>query len=61
MLKESSMKKCPVCGKMFIATVDWVYKKETKNGIKFYCRYNCYRATYKDYKFLNRPTGKHNY
>lgn len=30
---------CPVCGKSFIPTYQWSYKK----NYKYYCRYNCYK------------------
>jgi hypothetical protein len=32
-------KVCPICGKSFIPTYSWAYKKD----YKFYCRYNCYK------------------
>ena len=32
-------KECPICGKSFIPTHYWAYKK----GSKYYCRYNCYK------------------
>ena len=37
---------CPICGKSFIPTYHWRYKK---NG-KYYCRYNCYKAAGGDNK-----------
>lgn len=33
------VKECPVCGKRFVPTHYWAYKK----GCVYYCRYNCYR------------------
>ena len=33
-------KKCGRCGKEFLATSEWVYKK----GCKYYCSWGCYRA-----------------
>lgn len=32
-------KVCPICGKHFIPTHNWAYKRNDK----YYCRYNCYR------------------
>lgn len=32
-------KVCPICGKAFVPTHNWVYKRKGK----YYCRYNCYK------------------
>lgn len=39
--KDSSIKVrvCPICGKNFVPTTNWAYKRIGK----FYCRYNCYK------------------
>ena len=34
-----TIKTCPTCGKNFIPTHDWAYKKK----YEYYCRYNCYQ------------------
>ena len=37
---------CPVCGKEFYATVDWVFKKDIKKGKhikKYICSWKCIR------------------
>ena len=42
---------CPVCGKTFIKTSEWIYKHQKSGGsVEFYCRYNCYRSAVKDYE-----------
>ena len=38
-----SLKKCPICGKMFVPTFYWCYKIHKNNRMNYYCRYNCYR------------------
>lgn len=36
---------CPICGKIFIANVDWAYRqREHKNNInRYYCSWHCMR------------------
>lgn len=40
MINESDVKKCPICGRLFISNPRWMYRRNSK----WYCRYNCYRA-----------------
>ena len=44
------LKTCAVCGKNFVPTHNWAYKK----GHKYYCRYNCYKQAGGDGGVLNR-------
>lgn len=42
-------KVCPVCGKRFYITPDWVYKvsvriKSRQYAIKYQCSYSCYKV-----------------
>ena len=35
---------CPVCGKRFYKTPQWIYKLVYKKKIRVMCSYGCYRA-----------------
>ena len=48
------VKECPICGKRFIPTVEWVYRL----GSKFYCRYTCYNKAGGDKHKKYRTNGK---
>ena len=39
MINESDVKKCPICGRLFISNPNWMYRRNSK----WYCRYSCYR------------------
>lgn len=36
-----SRRKCPVCGKVFYKTADWVYKAYANGGHYTLCSYSC--------------------
>lgn len=36
---NSVIRVCPICGKNFIPSNEWAYKKSHV----YYCRYNCYK------------------
>lgn len=47
---------CPICEKRFIATLFWVYKKESAIKKTYYCSYHCFRkAGGGKGKFKNQP------
>ena len=47
--------KCPVCGKTFDRTEEWVYK----HGLKFYCSWTCLRKDEKpDHRHANKGRAK---
>lgn len=50
--RPSVVRTCPICGKTFIPTNDWAYRK----GYIFYCRYNCYRQAGGDSGEISRYT-----
>ena len=49
-------RKCPVCGKVFIAREEWVYKRnnEKNNWPRYMCSYSCLKQWDKEHG----PTGK---
>ena len=51
---QTVVKTCPVCGKHFIPTVEWIYRL----GSKFYCRYTCYNKAGGDKHKKYRTNGK---
>lgn len=36
-----SEKKCPICGKLFMARPEYVYKRVTKNRVNYMCSWKC--------------------
>lgn len=32
---------CPICGKIFFTTGEWVYRQEQKKSKRYVCSYNC--------------------
>jgi len=34
---------CPICGKKFIPTANYLYKLRSIHGVKYYCSYTCWR------------------
>lgn len=54
-LKGCAIKTCPICGRTFIPTYRWVYKKFNKHDYDYYCRYNCFlKAPKPKRKYINR-------
>ena len=47
---NSTLRTCPTCGKNFIPSLQWAYKKNSD----YYCRYNCYRQAGGDGGELDR-------
>lgn len=41
-------RKCPVCGKVFWASAEWVYKKGYSHCMRVYCSWKCLRQEEKD-------------
>lgn len=37
-------RKCPVCGKLFWSSAEWVYKKGYKNAQQIFCSWKCLRS-----------------
>ena len=54
MINESDVKKCPICGRLFISNPRWMYRKNSK----WYCRYNCYRQAGGDMDGRYKSTQK---
>ena len=51
-------RKCRVCGKHFIAYADYVYKRNTKNTLYYFCSWHCMREYDSDHK--SRKGGRPN-
>lgn len=47
---------CPICGKVFWAYADWVYKTGYKYKEKFYCSYNHMRQAQAEKEEGYKPT-----
>lgn len=54
-LKGCASRVCPICGRTFIPTYKWVYKKYINGDYVYYCRYNCFQKSPKPKrKYINR-------
>lgn len=40
---DGNQRRCPICGKEFWASREWVYKKGYDHDMKYYCSWTCYR------------------
>ena len=52
-IEKGNVKVCAMCGKTFIPTVEWMYRRNHK----FYCRYTCYTKAggdSREYKYTNK-------
>lgn len=52
------IKTCATCGKTFVATQDYIYRKRIKNKKLFYCSYSCMHKDEKETKYVNRPVQR---
>lgn len=41
---EGGHRICPVCGKEFWTTSQWLYRRGSGNDLTYYCSYKCMRA-----------------
>lgn len=41
---EEHRRKCPICGKLFWSSAEWVYKIGHKNAQQIFCSWKCMRA-----------------
>ena len=54
----SHKRKCPVCGKTFWSSAEWVYKKRDVNYERIYCSWKCLRAEEKSKMTLGDRINK---
>lgn len=40
---EPGAQKCPICGRVFFPTGEWIYKTTRHGKQLIYCRWTCYR------------------